>query len=355
VLKVALGTSRTGARPATDPDLTVRTYAERWLRLQAASVKPRSHEIYESTFRLHVLPGLADVTLAALSRQRLRVWLTEKLEAGLARGTVGLMLRVFGVMLQAAVEEDVLDRNPAHGLGKTLKLGAPRRATGQTIPALDREALAAFLSAAAGVVAFDVWVCLLLLARTGMRVGEALGLQWPDVNLRDREIRISRTMRTRQTGSPKSGLSRTVDVSQELAQALRRLQVQRTAETLQRGGAVGPAWVFCAADGRAWRHEWVERSFKRAAKAAGLPASLSPHALRHTYASLLLQQGESPVYVQRQLGHASITITVDLYGSWLPMGSKAAVDRLDARANGSKTVAAAAQVPETYALATDIK
>ncbi len=56
------------------------------------------------------------------------------------------------------------------------------------------------------------------------------------------------------------------------------------------------------------------------------------------FASLLLQQGESPVYVQRQLGHASIKLTVDTYGRWLAMGNKAAVDRLDG-ASGSKVVA----------------
>jgi hypothetical protein len=64
-------------------------------------------------------------------------------------------------------------------------------------------------------------------------------------------------------------------------------------------------------------------------KKAGLPTHFTPHSLRHTFASLLLQQGESPAYVQRQLGHASIKLTVDTYGKWLPMGNLAAVDRLD--------------------------
>ena len=69
--------------------------------------------------------------------------------------------------------------------------------------------------------------------------------------------------------------------------------------------------------------------------------------------SLLLQQGESPAYVQRQLGHASIQLTVDTYGKWLPMGNKAAVNRLDDE-SGSKVVAKTAtgtsgvkQVPVT--------
>ena len=55
----------------------------------------------------------------------------------------------------------------------------------------------------------------------------------------------------------------------------------------------------------------------------------------------MLQQGESPVYVQRQLGHSSIKLTVDTYGRWLPMGNKQAVDKLDSGI-GSKVVAEAA-------------
>ena len=77
---------------------------------------------------------------------------------------------------------------------------------------------------------------------------------------------------------------------------------------------------------------------RKTLKTAPLPLHFSPHCLRHTFASLLLQQGESPAYVQRQLGHASIQLTVDTYGKWLPMGNKAAVNRLDDE-NGSKVVA----------------
>ena len=53
------------------------------------------------------------------------------------------------------------------------------------------------------------------------------------------------------------------------------------------------------------------------------------HDLRHTYASLLIQQGESLVYIKEQLGHHSIQVTVDTYGHLVPGGNKAAVDRLD--------------------------
>jgi len=73
----------------------------------------------------------------------------------------------------------------------------------------------------------------------------------------------------------------------------------------------------------------IRRAFLRTLKKAELSLHFTPHCLRHTFASLLLQQGESPAYVQRMLGHSSIRLTVDLYGKWLPMGNRAAVDRLD--------------------------
>ena len=68
---------------------------------------------------------------------------------------------------------------------------------------------------------------------------------------------------------------------------------------------------------------------ERLTSLAGLPGQFSPHSFHHTYASLLLADGVSIAYVQRQIGHASISLTVDLYGKWLPMNGGGAVDRLD--------------------------
>ncbi|MFQ5961572.1 MAG: tyrosine-type recombinase/integrase [Candidatus Methylomirabilales bacterium] len=66
-----------------------------------------------------------------------------------------------------------------------------------------------------------------------------------------------------------------------------------------------PQWVFCSEVGTPLIPWKVERAFKRVLKAAGLPLHFTLHSLRHTYSSRLLQLGESPVYVQRQLGHYS--------------------------------------------------
>jgi len=76
-------------------------------------------------------------------------------------------------------------------------------------------------------------------------------------------------------------------------------------------------------------HHNVAKRFRRLLKRAGLSGHFHLHCLRHTYASLLLQDGVSPAYVQEQLGHASVELTVGTYGRWLRKRAPGAVDRLD--------------------------
>jgi hypothetical protein len=89
-----------------------------------------------------------------------------------------------------------------------------------------------------------------------------------------------------------------------------------------------PDWVFPSREGTALEERNVRHIFTRLLKRAGL-RQIRIHDLRHTSASLLLQQGESIVYVRDQLGHSSIQITVDTYGHLIPGANRAAVDGLD--------------------------
>ncbi|MFQ5945839.1 MAG: tyrosine-type recombinase/integrase, partial [Anaerolineae bacterium] len=338
ILAEKIQESRQSTRPAVNPDITLGAYAERWLTLIAVSVKRLTLKKYEQVVRLHLLPCLGSLKVRQLHKGQLKALLAEKLAAGLARNSVQLIHSALRVMLNAAMDDGVILANPADKLGRQLRLSWPVVARQEELKAFTREQLARFLVVAAETHR-RFYALLVLLARTGLRLGEALALRWEDVDFSAREIRVVRTLSTRgQIDIPKSGHGRTVDMSQHLARTLHRLQLERKTETLRRGWPEMPPWVFCSEAGGpliAWK---VEKAFKQVLKAAGLPLHFTPHGLRHTYASLLLQQGESPVYVQRQLGHASIKLTVDLYGRWLPMGNKAAVDRLD-EAGGSQMVA----------------
>jgi Phage integrase family len=117
-------------------------------------------------------------------------------------------------------------------------------------------------------------------------------------------------------------------MSQELARVLRRLEVDRAAETLRRGWKARPPWVFCSEVGTARDLYNVTRVFKRTLKAASLP-NFRLYDLRHTFATLLLAQSAPITYVAGQLGHSKPTTTLQWYAHWLPSGRRGFVDALD--------------------------
>ncbi len=342
VLSDRLRESRQPVRPVVDSSITASVYAERWLAQVGTTLKPRTVKTYRHALTFHLLPVLGRVKVRQLHRGQIKAILTDKLKGGLSRGSVRILHATLRAMLNGAIDDGVILANPAVRLGRNLKLVPTATTRQEDIKAMTRGQLGVFLAASTQPGATGEerrhHPLFLLLARTGLRLGEAFGLQWPDIDFQAREIRVARAFSEGRLDTPKSGHGRTVDMSQQLAARLHRLLVERKAETLRRGWSEMPPWVFCTRTATPLNKGNVRRVFVRVLTRAKLPLHFSPHSLRHTFASLLLQQGESPVYVQRQLGHASIKLTVDTYGKWLPMGNKAAVDRLD-DGSGSKVVA----------------
>jgi integrase len=122
-------------------------------------------------------------------------------------------------------------------------------------------------------------------------------------------------------------------MSRQLTETLKALLVERKKETLRQGWGEIPPWVFANREREPVdQHNFRGRVWPKLLTKAGL-RWVRIHDLRHTFASLLIQQGESLAYVKDQLGHGSIRITVDTYGHLMPGGNKAAVDKLDGLEN----------------------
>ena len=309
--------------------ITATVYADRWLRLIASTVKPRTLESYASTLRLHLLPVFGAWRVQHLDKGGIKAMLADKLASGLSRNTVRIIHATLRAMLRAAVDDGIMPVNPAEKLGRQLHLVTPKAVRQEEIKAMTREQRQRFLTTAARETP-HYYPLLFTLAGTGIRLGEALALQWGDIDGFAREIRITRSLSRGEVGTPKAGHGRTVDLSEVLAETLWQLEQTCTREALLMGCPTLPPWVFCTRAGTPMDESKVRRAMRHVLQKATLPLHFSPHCLRHTYASLMLQQGESLTYVQRQLGHASINLTADTYGKCLPLGNKAAVDRLDA-------------------------
>lgn len=318
--------------------VTFRKCAEGWLAVAGATVKPQSLEHYRTNLRIHILPAFGNRKIERIKRGAIKEFLACKLNDGLKPKTVGhLQSTIYGVF-QHGIDMDIVDSNPSVGLGK--KLGLKRLSRTKIIKPFTEEELCHLLEVAEKLQPSRManrstaterdYPVLLTMARTGIRINESLALQLPDLSFDQKLIRIERIFVGAHIDTPKTeGSVRYVDMSLELKEVLGDLVRRRKEEKLRFGWHEMPIWVFVGPEGRPMRDKSVQRRFKRILEAAGLPLYHTPHDLRHTFACLHLKNGVNPVYVQHQLGHASIQMTVDLYGHWFRLSDHGAADRLD--------------------------
>jgi len=315
----------------TDREVTLAVYAERWLAQIEADIKPRTHASYSETLARYILPEIGRIKVRALHRGLIKDLLARRRAQGLSKNTVRLTRGVLSVLLGDAVDDGIIATNPA------LQMGRRRRRRADSLSQAERlkkvrpmssQQVAAFLQATQRPEDRRFYPLFLVLARAGLRPGEAFGLQWDDVDFVERTLNIERSYSRGSLDTTKTGESRRVDMSQGLTRVLRRHQVDRAAETLRRGWKTPPPWVFCSAVGTPLDLYNVTRVFKRALRAASLP-NFRLYDLRHTFATLLLARNAPITYVAAQLGHSKPTTTLQWYAHWLPSGRETFVDALD--------------------------
>jgi integrase len=190
----------------------------------------------------------------------------------------------------------------------------PRPITPEIRP-LDAQQMKALLKVAEDTDLYALWV---LMATTGVRVGEALGLRWDDLNLDARTLRINRTIYRGQGSEPKTSSGRrTIKLSKLTIEALR--QHPQTSE-----------WVFATSKGTTINVNNLRyRTWKRLLERANLPATIRIHDLRHSAATLLLSRGVPIKVVSEMLGHADVSITLSIYAHVLPDMQDKAADTMD--------------------------
>lgn len=300
-------------------------YSDIWISSTVpATCKPSTLCDYQSILKQHVLPIFGNRPVTEISRLDVKKFLQDKTNAGFAASTVIHMKNCVGGVLNLAIDEGVIQANPAHKLGRVIR----SKSLSIDIDPLNKEEISILLSSFQEHYPLH-YPMALTLARTGMRIGEALALQWGDIDFHGRFISIQRNFSRGKIETPKSGKSRRVDMSRQLADVLKDLKHQRRLEVAKKGWGRMPEWVFVSEKGTAFdSSHFRARVFNRALEKAGL-RKIRIHDLRHSYASLLIQAGESLAYIRDQLGHHSIKVTVDIYGHLAPEGNKAAVDRLD--------------------------
>jgi integrase len=163
---------------------------------------------------------------------------------------------------------------------------------------------------------------------TGMRAGELAGLQRGDVDWNGKFFMVRRSVKNGKVYPTKTDKIRRIDMSDDLAEELAAYHRHQLEEAMKAGKNELSPWVFASGEGTPIdMHNVSRREFPKCLTNAKL-RRIRFHDLRHTFASLLIQNGESLAYVKEQLGHSSIKITVDIYGHLVPGANRQAVNRL---------------------------
>jgi integrase len=310
--------------PIPSDRMTVRGFLNLWLKGVATSVRPRTATRYEEVLRLHIPETLGRVPLVKLVPQHLRDLYADRLAAGLSPASVVKLHNILHASLGQAARDGLVIRNVA-ALVNPPRIPKHEMTTWTPVQALQ------FLAAAES----DPLEALYILAVTcGIRQGELLALEWSDVDLDHRSIAIRSTLSRTKTGltigETKSGKARQVCIGSRAVEALRQHRTRQIEERL-RGGRL---WddqhlVFTNGLGRPLEATNLRRrSFAPLLVRSGVP-KIRFHDLRHTAATLLLQQDVHPKIVSEMLGHSQIAITLNLYSHVTPTMQRQAAETMD--------------------------
>jgi integrase len=277
-------------------------YARTWL--QAQPHRAGTALLYERTLRLHVFPRIGDRPIGSIRRSEIQALVTTSGRT-LAPKTVENHFRLIKAVFSAALEDQLIAVNPCR------KIARQPVAASKVVPLTVDQVEKLVASTPAHYKALVITS-----VGTGLRQGEALGLRAMDVDFLRREVHVRHQLVSvpgvaAHLGPPKTASSlRTVPAPAFVLSAL--------AEHL-RLFAPGPfGMIFSNTRGMAVNRQSLHRSLAAAVRAAGLPAGITFHQLRHTYASLLIDGGESVTVVADRMGHMNANETLRTYSHLWP-------------------------------------
>lgn len=302
--------------------ITFGEISEKWMEYAEHQLKPATLSLYRTLLNVHILPEFEKNQITDIWFEDIQRFISRKAKEGkLSPQTLKHMMNPISGVFQYAIRGGYLRENPARYV-QTPRI--PHR----EMDFLTTEEVRIFLE----YVPQRYYSLFLTAIMTGMRRGELLAMKWKnlDWNRRQYFVREILSKYGARFQEPKSKTSRrAMDLAPQLIGALEAHRAHQNEMKLK----LGPVYedmglVFCTEKGTPLDPDNIsQREFPRFLKDAGI-RRIRFHDLRHTYASLLIAQGESPKYIQNQMGHASIRTTLDRYGHLMPEVHEQAAKRL---------------------------
>lgn len=291
---------------------TYRELTDLWLENYQMTVKPQTLVSTRQFLKNHILPVFGDMQLDKIHIAHIQSWVN-KLAFKLVN--YGVAASINKRILQYGVSMQLIPFNPA----REVILPRPQKAGANRIKFIDKEDLKTFLdymerlAPTAYNYYYDSVLYKLLLA-TGCRYGEAVALEWSDIDFDSATISITKTYNriVKQVGTPKSKAGiRTISIDNKTILMLKQYR-NRQRQAFMEIGSPAPALVFSTTISQYPNSDARTKSLRYRCKEAGIP-QFTFHAFRHTHASLLLNAGIGYKELQHRLGHATLAMTMDTY------------------------------------------
>jgi len=296
-------------------DVTFGNWVEAWFA--GLTVKPKTAAGYRSLLESRILPTFGAIALRRITPAMVRAWVADMADEGLSASRQRQARLVLHAALDLAVTDGLIGRNPTDNV----KVAATRPREQRYLTAEQ----VATLAAACESLQDGAGTLIRVLAYSGLRWGEAVALRASAVDVLGRRIKVkeSATLVNGQLvwGTPKNHRTRTVLIPRFLADRL----------GAHMAGLDSDALMFTSPHGQPLRTPNFSRRVWRPAVTACELGDLRVHDLRHTAASLMVSTGASIKAVQRSLGHASASITLDRYSHLYDEDLEALADALDER------------------------
>ena len=302
-------------------------YAERWYKTKVG-IKKATQISYRGILDNHLLPHFGELVISGIQRKHIQDFVGKKFDEGrLSHKTLKNVLVCLHQILGDAEVDGLIARNPYLKIEMPKENGDGIRRGKFKGDYLSTNEIRVFLDSCEPKT-YPLFYTAIF---TGMRRGELLGLEWDDIDWVSKQIHVRRSLYKGRPQAPKSEYSvRAIDMGSRLVKVIKEHRIKQNEIRLKAWkNWINNDFVFCQDDGTSLDGDNLyHRDFQRTLKRAGL-RHIRIHDLRHTFASILISSGHNPKYIQNQMGHGSIQITMDLYGHLMEEVRTGAADRTE--------------------------
>lgn len=314
-------------------NMTVNQFMEIWFNERKLSVERTTYQNNLAFFKIYISPQIGSLKMFEVTPLILQQFVSALVrKTNLASSTIHKIFDVLKVSFTRGVKLKIIKENPV------VLVDLPKVKKAE-MKVWDTNQVNFFLENVTNIKRPSKYITAYLLAiLTGMRQGEILGLRWMDIDFHTKQIFISQTLshdgKELRNSTKTRAAKRAIHIPNVLINHLKIERKKFLEDKLKYGNEFEDNdLVVCTKIGKPVQSTNLLRAFKNDSKKVGLPI-IRFHDLRHTHATMLIQQNINPKVIQERLGHSSIGITLDIYSHVLPSMQQEVAEKLDEMLGG---------------------